>query len=122
MKKIIVIDDDHKTRKFLEDVITVAGFEALVYDNAVEAFKALPETRPHLIIVDEMLPQMNGFKFCGLVKSNTSLKHIPVILFTARMLEESGKQMCEEVGVDCYMEKTGSVEKILEVIRRFLSS
>ena len=79
------------------------------------------QEKPDLIILDLMLPKMDGYKVCGLLKNDARYARIPIILFTARAQEENVK-MAEEVGADAYIMKPFEAQTLLgkidELIKR----
>jgi len=82
--RILIIDDDKDildiTRTFLES----RGYEVLQANTGKEALKVVSESRPNLVLLDVMMPKMDGFWLCRVLKSDPKLQHIPVIFLTAK--------------------------------------
>ncbi|MEO0076097.1 MAG: response regulator [candidate division WOR-3 bacterium] len=104
MKKILVVEDDFNLAQLVKFRLENAGFQVLVVDSGLEMFKSLRSEKPDLIILDVMLPKIDGFKLCGLIKKYEPYKEIPIIIFTARSGDES-KRIAIEIGADAYITK-----------------
>jgi len=118
-KKILLVEDE----KVLIETVTLRleanGYEVIsAYDGFAGLGKAKKE-KPDLIILDLMLPKMDGYKVCGLLKADTRYNKIPIIMFTARA-QESDKKMGKEVGADAYITKPFEPPVLLEKIRQLL--
>ena len=83
-EKILIVDDDYETVKFLALLIKNLGYEPLEALNGMDALKLAHENPPNLIILDVMMPIINGFNFCRLVKAEEDSKDSPIILLTSR--------------------------------------
>ena len=118
-KRILVIDDETELVKAIEIRLKQSDYEILVaYDGQAGLDKARKE-KPDLIILDLMLPKMDGYKVCGLLKSDTRYSKIPIIMFTARA-QETDKKTGEEVGVNAYITKPFDHQVLLEKIKELL--
>lgn len=82
-KKILVIDDDDKIRKMLTFLFLAKGFDVGSAENGLEALKVAEELLPDVIIVDLMMPVMDGFEFCKRVREKALLKGTPLIVLSA---------------------------------------
>jgi signal transduction histidine kinase/DNA-binding response OmpR family regulator len=80
---ILILEDSPTQAQELMHFLQEHGYQCLLAHNGQEGLKLLQSSRPVLIISDVMMPRMNGFEFCQKIKSDTSLKHIPVILLTS---------------------------------------
>ena len=118
-KKILIIEDE----KDLVDAVTLRleanGYEVIAsYDGEDGLGKARKE-KPDLIILDLMLPKMDGYKVCGLLKLNEKYKKIPIIMFTARA-QESDIKLGQEVGADAYVIKPFDSQVLLDKIKELI--
>jgi len=118
-KKILLVEDE----KVLMETVTLRleanGYEVI---SAYDGFKGLEKAKkekPDLIILDLMLPKMDGYKVCGLLKADTRYNKIPIIMFTARA-QESDKKMGKEMGADAYITKPFEPQALLEKISELL--
>jgi len=118
-KRILVIDDEKDIVKAVTFRLQNSGYEVISAYDGEEGLKKAREESPNLIISDLMLPKIDGYKICGLLKKDTRYAHIPVIMFTART-QESDKQMGKEVGADAYITKPFESEELLSKIKELL--
>lgn len=82
-KRILIVDDEHITRHTLEALLQQEGYDLTFCDNGQDALNQLDELAPDVILLDVMMPNLNGFEVCRLIKANEDWRHIPVILVTA---------------------------------------
>jgi DNA-binding response OmpR family regulator len=118
-KTILVIDDDKKLNQLLKDFLGDFGFHTMTATRPAEGLKKLRQNSPALVILDVMLPEMNGFEVCKRIRQTHS---VPVIMLTARG-EPMDKIVGLEIGADDYMSKPFEprelVARIQAVLRRF---
>ncbi len=107
---ILIVDDEEEILDFLERILR-DKYEIVKAENAKYALEILNKDAVQLIITDVMMPQMDGFEFCKIVKSNFEHSHIPVILLTAKNTLQS-KIEGLELGADAYIEKPFSKEHL----------
>lgn len=120
-KKILVADDEHNIVKLVESRLKANGYDVITAYDGQEAFNKARSDQPDLIILDLMLPKMDGYKVCGLLKKDTNYSKIPVILFTARA-QESDKAIGLEMGADAYIIKPFESEILLGKIKELLKT
>ena len=89
-KKVLVVDDDENTRRFLSVALEENGFEAITAEDGDDGFKKVEESIPDLILLDVMMPKKTGFSLFKQLRRKDEFKHIPVIMLTgvAGILEE----------------------------------
>ncbi len=117
--KILVVEDEPD---FLDTLVERLELEGYKVSTATDGFTGLEKARtelPDLIILDLLLPKLNGFKFTRLLKFDESYKHIPIIIISARV-EESDKQLAMEVGADLYVTKPFDNTYLMENVKRLL--
>ena len=117
--KILLVDDEPDIVSMVKMRLEANNYEVLVANDGSTAYNLARSDSPDLIILDLMLPQMDGYKVCGLLKKDSRYSKIPIILFTARA-QETDKKMGEEVGADSYMSKTSEPKELLENIKLLL--
>ena len=118
-KRILVVDDEVELIKAIQIRLEQAGYEALFAYDGKEGLEKAHKEKPDLIILDLMLPKMDGYKVCGLLKADTRYDKIPIIIFTARA-QESDIKMGQEVGADAYMTKPFEYQVLLGKIKELL--
>lgn len=117
---ILIVDDEEELLDFLERILS-KKYEVLKAENGKKALQILNEEAVQLVISDIMMPEMDGFEFCKIVKSDFEYSHIPVILLTAKNTIQS-KVRGLELAADAYIEKPFSKEHLLAQIASLLSN
>ena len=103
-KTILIVDDDEKLSKMLGFLFMAKGFNVEYADSGAAAFKVLDSVRPSIVILDIMMPGMDGFEVCEKIKENPSLKKIPVIILSA-LSSETNREKSLSLGAYAYFEK-----------------
>ncbi|MBU3916061.1 response regulator transcription factor [bacterium] len=115
---VLVIDDDEKLNDLLEDYLAKYGFEVISSTHPIEGLELIRSKAPDLVILDVMLPEMDGFEVCKKIRQDSS---IPIIMLTARG-EITDKVVGLELGADDYLPKPFEprelVARIQSVLRR----
>jgi DNA-binding response OmpR family regulator len=117
--KILVADDSPNIREILQMSLENLGYAVILAEDGERAMERFSQDKPDLLIVDVMMPKVNGFQICRRVKSNPATHAIPVILLTARSQQEDvywGK----DCGADEYMTKPFSTKELEQVVARLL--
>ena len=83
-KKILVVDDDPMVIKLLESILNHEGYEAVVAKDGLEAMMQVKNHHPQLIVLDIMMPELNGYDVCNTLKFDSPYKDTPIILLTSR--------------------------------------
>ncbi|MBI4432522.1 MAG: response regulator [Candidatus Omnitrophica bacterium] len=117
--KILIVDDEVNLVKIVAKRLESEGFEVCTAMDGDAALKQTALQNPDLIILDIMLPRLNGYEVCRRLKQDGRTQKIPVILFTAKMLERD-EQMGYEAGADAYVRKPFRTGDLLGEIRRLL--
>ena len=117
--RILIIDDDPVVIKMLEERLSANGFDPLVASEAPVGLEMAIKKTPNLIILDVMMPIINGYNMCSLLKAEEKTKKIPIIMLTARS-EEIDKNIGQKVGVDAYLTKPFFIDDLLAVIKKLL--
>ena len=119
MKKLVLlVEDEANIRTIMEFAIEEMGFEALVARDAEEALVLLKDASPQLILLDVLLPGMDGWELCKQIKSNIQLKFIPVIIVTANT--SAIEQLAKESGADACLYKPFTTFDLIRQIQQFI--
>jgi DNA-binding response OmpR family regulator len=110
-KKLLIVED-HKDMQLFVESILADKYEVIKADNGVEGLKKANTHTIDLIVSDVMMPEMDGLTFCKKIKSNIATSHIPVLLLTAKVLDESRIKGFEE-GADAYLTKPFNPDLLL---------
>lgn len=118
-KKILVVDDEELIVKMVGLRLKANGYDVISASDGKEGLTKAKEEFPDLIILDVMMPVMDGYKVCGLLKKDTRFAKIPVIMFTAKA-QVDDKKIGEEVGANAYITKPFDPQVLLGKIRELL--
>jgi len=116
---IMVVDDDPSIRDFLRLSLENAGFKIIVEKDAIGALKTLTAQPPDLILLDIMMPQMDGLSMCKAIKANPEFSNIPVIFVTASVERDNVKKAID-AGAHGFIAKPLQHENLLQSIRDVL--
>lgn len=119
-KKILVVEDEESLLKLESILLTSKGYEVIGVPNGKAALEAIDQQQPDLVLLDIMLPEIDGFEVCRRIKSNQQTKDIPVIMLTAKKSREDMTRG-EKVGADWYITKPFKSAMVIETIQRFLA-
>jgi len=118
-KRILVVDDEPATVEMIADFLKSHDYEVLAaYDGKEGLHKARAE-KPNLIILDVMMPKLDGYKVCWLLKFDRKYSHIPIIILTARAAP-SDRETSLKSGADAYLVKPLDPMRLLAMIRKLL--
>ncbi|MDH5517815.1 MAG: SpoIIE family protein phosphatase [Gammaproteobacteria bacterium] len=104
MSKVLIVDDDSVNRMILNGMLTKAGHEALQAENGQLAVDCFKQEKPEIILMDIMMPVMNGYEAIKLIKELTEDRYVPIIALTA-MSDEEELAKCLECGADDFLTK-----------------
>ncbi|WP_129127117.1 response regulator transcription factor [Geomonas oryzae] len=119
--RILVVEDEESLLKLESILFTSKGYQVTGVRGGKEALASIAQQAPDLIVLDLMLPDMDGFEVCRHIKENDATRAIPVVMLTAKKSSrdlEHGKQ----VGADAYITKPFKSVKVLEVIEELLGN
>ncbi len=80
---ILVIDDEVLNLQLLDELLSDAGYTVVTMSNSAEAVDKVSQVNPDLILLDVMMPKMNGYTVCTLIRADRSIPYIPIIFLTA---------------------------------------
>ncbi len=117
--KILVVDDEEDIRELVELNLSQEGFKVIACESGEEALEMAGSQLPDLIILDLMLPGIDGLEVCKKLKSNLKTENIPVVMLTAKG-EETDVVTGLEIGADDYITKPFSGKVLVARVRRLL--
>ena len=118
-RKILIVDDETEIVSLLEEALMEKGYRVLKALDGLTALETARKENPDLVILDLMLPKMDGYKVCALLKQDTRYHQIPIILFSARAQEED-KKLGEEMGANAYLSKPFDSEALFNKIHQLI--
>ena len=119
MKKILIVDDEQDIVESLKFVLETEGYECYTAFNGDDGLKSAKEIVPDLILLDIMMPKMNGYKISRLLKFDNKYKDIPIIMLTARSQAED-KLIGEDTGANEYITKPFDLDYVVSKVNQYL--
>jgi phosphate regulon transcriptional regulator PhoB len=114
--RVLVVEDERDVADLIRYNLTKEGYDVVVAPTGSDALKQAREVHPDLVLLDIMVPQLNGWEVCRRLKQDVETKNIPVIMVTGRV-EEGDKVLGFEMGADDYVTKPFSPRELLARIR-----
>jgi twitching motility two-component system response regulator PilG len=118
-KKILIVEDEESLLKLESILLTSKGYEVQGVGDGRAALEAISRSKPDLVLLDIMLPEIDGFEVCRRIKADDETRHIPVIMLTAKKSREDMARG-EQVGADWYITKPFKSAMVIETIQRFI--
>jgi len=119
-KKILVVDDEPDLVETIRFPLEIEGFNVLVSYNGEDALNQARKENPDLILLDLMLPKLDGYKVCRLLKFDERYKHIPILMLTAKT-QEKDKLLGKETGADEYITKPFDIDDLMKRVKTYLN-
>lgn len=119
-KKILIVEDEESLLKLESILLTSKGYEVEGVADGLAAMEAIKKSQPDLVLLDIMLPEIDGFEVCRRIKEDPETRDIPVIMLTAKKSREDMARG-EEVGADWYITKPFKSAMVIETIQRFIA-
>ncbi|ACM20516.1 response receiver CheY associated with MCPs of class 40H [Geotalea daltonii FRC-32] len=119
-KKILIVEDEESLLKLESILLSSKGYSVVGVMDGKAALEEVKANRPDLVVLDVMLPEMDGFEVCRHIKENPETSSIPVVMLTAKKSNndvERGKQ----AGAEAYITKPFKSAKVIEVIEGLIS-
>lgn len=120
-KKILAVDDEKHIVRLIQVNLQRAGYNVDVAYDGLEALKKVEEDPPDLIVLDVMMPQLDGFETLKRLKANPLTSEIPVIMLTAKS-QDADVFRGWQSGVDCYLTKPFNPMELLAFVKRIFDS
>jgi len=120
-RKVLVVDDEVNITQIMEFSIGAEGYDVVTAANGEEAISKARKEQPNLIILDIMMPKVDGYEVCRVLKRDPLTKRIPVILLTAKG-REIDKRLGYEVGASDYVVKPFSPSQLIDKVNSYLYS
>lgn len=113
--KILVVEDEPEFRDAIRMRLESAGYDVIEAADGLAALELARKSPPDLILLDIMLPKLDGYKVCRLLKFDEQYRHIPIVMLTARS-EVADRSTGMSVGADVYLAKPCKSQKVLDAI------
>jgi twitching motility two-component system response regulator PilG len=119
-QKILVVEDEVSLLKLVSILLTTRGYQVFSMMNGRDALECIEKEMPDLVLLDVMLPRIDGFEVCRQIKSNPLTSHILVVFLTAKKTQED-VAMGKEVKADGYITKPFQSAMVIRTIQRLLA-
>jgi len=119
-KKILIVDDEVDLVKTIKFSMEAEGYMVLASYNGEDALNQARKENPDLIVLDIMLPKLDGYKVCRLLKFDEQYKNIPILMLTAKT-QEKDKSLGKETGADEYITKPFDMEELMKKVKSYLN-
>ncbi|MBN1798754.1 MAG: response regulator [Spirochaetales bacterium] len=116
-KVVMIIDDDEHIRELLRQELEASGYKIMESEDGLDAIQKLHKKKPHLIILDIMMPKINGYDTAAVIRNNPDTKNIPIIILSILEDAERGYRL----GVDRYFTKPVDTKSLINEIDRLIS-
>lgn len=123
MKKkhlILIVDDSPTVRRLVTLELSKGGYDIITAENGEEGLETARRERPSVILVDFVMPKMNGFEFCKNIRSDPRLCNIPIVLITSKG-KDIGKGFEENFGISYYLQKPFEPKTLMKILENVLS-
>mgnify|MGYP001592286777 CR=1 FL=1 len=119
-KKVLLVEDEEDLVVVLTLRLRAFGYDVCTAYDGQEGLEKVGKEKPDLIVLDLMLPKLDGFKVCEILKKDPRYSKIPIIVYTAKA-QEKDMRMAKEAGADAYITKTFEPQALVDKIREFLT-
>jgi diguanylate cyclase len=116
---LLIVDDERDNRELLNVILNWEGFVVLSAGSGQEALATVARQLPHLILLDVMMPDVDGYKVAVTIKSDPATKDIPIILVTA-MTDENSRRLGKECGAEDFVAKPVDRDQLVMRIKKLL--
>jgi len=111
MTKIMVIDDDEDFTNLYKAALIAAGFDTITVNQSPVAIEMAYLVKPDIFFVDLMMPDIDGFQLCRMIRKDPVLKHLPIIIVTA-LTDEDSKEVALGAGANDYLTKPFTIDAL----------
>jgi twitching motility two-component system response regulator PilG len=119
--KVMIVDDSNTIRRTAETILSKAGCEVVTAIDGFDSLAKIVDVVPDVIFVDIMMPRLDGYQTCALIKNNNEFKHTPVIMLSSKdgLFDKAKGRI---VGADEYLTKPFSKNELFEVLERIVAT
>ncbi|MEJ2550695.1 MAG: response regulator [Anaerolineales bacterium] len=119
--KILIVDDTTELLFFLDYIFKRSGFDVVTAANGKDAVRLAKETKPDVLLVDVMMPGIDGLEVCKQLRQDAEMHEVPILLYSAAVGEEI-RQKALEAGANEFLGKTINHEELVTKVRNWLAS
>ncbi|MEL6604608.1 MAG: response regulator [Cyanobacteria bacterium J06614_10] len=119
MSKVLVVEDSVSQREMMKDLLEGSGLDVTVARDGIEALQLLQGPPPDLVLLDIVMPKMNGYEVCRRIKTNSATQNLPVVLCSAKG-EEFDRYWGMKQGADAYIAKPFQPTELVGTVKQLL--
>jgi CheY-like chemotaxis protein len=120
--RVLIVDDEPNIRLLVREALELledVGLELFEAEDGIDAIQKIRAEAPDLVLLDLMMPRMNGYEVCEIVRADATLKHIPIVMVTARG-QPFDREHGHMVGATHYMSRPIDIDDLLDLVVRLL--
>lgn len=117
-KKVLLVEDHPATQQMFQMALEGAGFEVRAASNGMRLIKYVRDWQPAAVVMDVMMPWVDGFELCRTIRETDEIKDTPVILVTAKSSPDD-RQKAKQVGATEFLEKPVEIKALIETVTRY---
>lgn len=121
LKKVLVVDDDPYILMSLEFLMKKNGYDVMVARNGTEALDLVEQQEPHVVLLDIMMPDVDGYEICRHIKKTARLKHTKVVFMSAKT-READLQKGYDLGASLYITKPFSTRELVKQVKELMTT
>jgi DNA-binding response OmpR family regulator len=121
VKKVLVVDDDPYILMSLEFLMKKNGYDVMVARNGVEALETVEKQMPDVVLLDIMMPDVDGYEICKHIKKSAKLKHTKVVFMSAKT-KEADLQKGYDLGASLYITKPFSTRELVKQVKELMNN
>ena len=118
-KQYLIVEDEPKNMTLTRDLLKISGYETIEAWDGRQGVEKAKSAQPNLILMDIMMPKMDGYAACSAIKADQSTKNIPVVMVTAVGFDLN-KKLAKQMGADGYVTKPFSRQQLMDAISPLL--
>jgi len=118
-RKILLVDDEPGIQVVIRARLEAQGYEVVVAKDGQEGLDLARAESPDIVLLDLMLPKLDGYKVCRMLKFDKAFESIPIVIFSARG-SDADKKLAEQVGADAYLVKPFDMNIFTQTVQRLL--
>lgn len=119
MRKVLVVEDSVTQRQMISELLKNSGLTVAVASNGVEALEKLQHYTPDIVVLDIVMPQMNGYEVCRRIKADKKTEHIPVVMCSSKG-EEFDRYWGLKQGASAYIAKPFQPTELIGTVKQLL--
>jgi two-component system, OmpR family, alkaline phosphatase synthesis response regulator PhoP len=121
LSKILIVEDDPSSRRLLEYILKKADYEVISASNGLQGLRKARDEKPDMVILDIMLPGIDGYEVCDRLRSEEETANLPIMMLSSKV-REIDKETGLKIGADDYLSKPAPPSVILQKVKAILES